>query len=777
MFEVRQRWYVCVTNNQFVWLNYFGSLWFFGLISGISVLQLTRFTVLLVASCAFGYWFLRVLQFDLASQYLRFGLAMVLGFIAVALLMIFRGESELFRSIPFAVLVVLLGLISGIPVPKQTRSQFPNHDVNKDERTFLSGWLLAATALILSQGWTWAVTTIPAFATLQALTWWRSRRRITAFLKGASLSLVLLYVTVGTTRLQAHQWWGYRASGMPDPDVQFAESSVNSIIAFGLSNNIFFDGVENRYHFLSFAWLAGVFSAIGEVPFAASAILGPVTIALTFVTLLLGLFLAAGRTVRSAMVRCTLVTTLWVSSIPLVGFWLPYSTSHNFSILILVAAAAVLMHGLRSGQLVLFGIYASAATLSKASLVGPVGLISALATIHYGVVVRRAKRAVGFALAASAVVAIFVWHYRPVSAAESSETFRPYFAVGELLGQKGFGPPSDGLVGQIISTTVFLALCLVVVHAGKSHPRHAIVRLHPTAIPTIAGSASIVAGCLYVDAAESSHYLVAAGFALVLVPVQLLAEPMRELRTKPNWRLFGGALLIGMVVALCRTIFNTDSNFFLYSIAAVTVVCVVAIRRERRAERSQDSAGLSMAAIAIFLPVVAVNAISNLEQLRQSREVEWNGFELPAGDKDLQELFEWVRNNTPEKSVMLSSRQCNFGYQRFNTDLPQLFNFGAPCSQIYSLTSALTGRAQYFEGHYPLLPPVTAEERTRRYSLADTFFSSPTIQSAEGLRLDGVDFVVVESITTGISEVSRLGGIVFRNQAGYVIDLQEIVGA
>jgi len=748
-----------------------GSVLVFGLLCGVPMPVLLRFQFSLIVQGILGVALLETLRVQTKSEHLRVGLAMAIGSITIGALVLLRGEVSILQKWSTPVEILTLALVAGLQIWRRRSSINSERPTTASEFSWVSVCQVAGASLLLNQAWPWLLGwTIAMIATAFGLS------RIGDRAPRAAIAVVSVTVPIFAyvSRFwRIDQWWGFRASGMPDPDIQFLESSMNSVGLFGFSNTIFFDGFRYTYHVFSFAWLNGLSEMTSAPPFQVSAILGPITVAVLLMQLIFGFIIERGGSQLDGVLGCFAVAVLWVGSVPLVGAWSPYSFSHNYSLLILTCLVAIVVPSGRRQSLLLIGVFSIAATLSKASLLPIVLVVVSAAWLLGGNKSPRRISFAGFAVVFATTVGVFVWHFRPLQVVSGGEVHTPKLGVGGLLAGKGFGPPDENLATRVILVVVFLALLLALSLANRPRgdTRDKGVPWRKLSPETAGGVAAVLAGCLLIDGAESISYVMASGVLLLQLPSFLSMTRTVGLISDDRKLIVLLSLFSAVTLVAAREVWSVNSLPFVTSLALVLAVVSAGVFTRTQLAPRYKMRALSLVIVIAFGTLSLATAVRSFSEISFWKRWVWQPYELPGGDPATRELLHWIRANSPEDAMVVGTRHCNYGYQRFNSGEPAYFNFGANCNQIYSLTSALTARVQYFEGHYPLLPPVPLEERNRRIAIADAFIGAPSRESAEVLWADGVDFVIVENITTGISELASSFGIVFRNDAGYIIDM------
>jgi hypothetical protein len=628
--------------------------------------------------------------------------------------------------------------------------------------------------ILLSQGWgwlipwAWAFTVVAVFLRLSKST---SAKRIASILFVGAVTVSYSFAD----RLRSEQWWAFRFQALPDPDVQFVASSANSVGLFGWSDNIFFGGYRYSYHIFSFAWINGTSGGLGLGPFEFSAVVANVYLAAIFTLLTFGIIFQYGQRSQAAWAVTIIIASFWADPVPLLQVWNPFSLSHNYSVILFFAVVALFTSPSDKRSWLLIALLSTTAVLSKASMLITLGMLLVSAFLFWRSKVDDPRTLTVGALGTLAVVAaVFVFHYQPLAVLEEASTVvSPSLSVGGVLGSRGFGPEADSVFGSIVIAIVFGLFLYVCFYAPSRERSNNIQKYAVVSSITLSSLGTLAAGLILSDESQSSNYYIAVAVGALTLGLGIrAAESIFDLKKMASRRnlVILGFCLAGLILV---DLVGQDSWIFVACLFVLTCAAVFADRKSVSLRRGELQLLLLMS-IAIF--ALAIPAWKKISDSYSTRNVTFADYELPGGGPNLREVLLWVRDNTPRDSVVLNSRLCNFGYDRVNNGRKNEYHFGAECYRGWSLTSAITARRNFFEGHYPLVPLISERDRAERYALADAFLSNPNAATATALNKAGVDFVIMETEMTGMSEVGTYPGVVFRAAGGYVVQLSNTLG-
>lgn len=743
-----------------------GATGILGLLGGLSPWSVIKVCLILALQIVAGLYLLRRCQLVLNSV-LEISLAAVIGSVLVGMWALLRGSADVLHGVPPVAGSGVFGLLGAFCLLRQSKN--PSIAIDITTRADFFGPLVSAS-ILLSQGWGWLVPSAwVLLGVAVSLRWLKPAwTRYVACLVLIG-SVIVGYVFAG--HLRTEQWWGLRFGFLPDPDVQFVESSANSVGLFGWSDNIFFRGFRYGYHIFSFAWINGSSEGLGLSPFVFSAVIAHIYLAILLSMLVFGIIIQFGKSSQAAWIVTLILAALWADPIPLLQIWNPFSLSHNYSLVIVISVVAILATATAKASWLLIALLSIAAVLSKASTLVTIELLLIGSTLYRQSLLNKSRMTLLWPLGtASLVVVVFLVHYQPFGVLKDvSNVVSPTLRIGGILGARGFGPPTGSVLTSIVVLFVFGLFIHVFLYVPRRE-RHD-EKKHAVILKTLSLSSlgTLVAGLSVSDESQSSNYYIstALGMLVVGLGIRVPSTFSNELRSAPS-KYF--TVLVAGIAAMTVIHFMRRDSFifvmFLFAACTLPIIGRFAVTLNRPVLQL-----LILVSMAIY--TLTIPASGRIADSVAAKNPVLSDYEYPGGGSDLRDLLLWVRNHTPRDAVVLNSRLCNFGYDRINNGRANEYHFGAACYRGWSLTSALTARSNFFEGHYPLVPLIPTEVRTERYALADAFLSNPNADSAAALNEAGVDFVIMETEMTGMREVGAFPGVVFRSSGGYVINLND----
>jgi len=484
------------------------------------------------------------------------------------------------------------------------------------------------------------------------------------------------------------------------------------------------------------------------------------------------------------------VAALWGDKIALLKIWHPFSLSHNYALGILVAVVVLMQAQISKRQTPLLIGLSVASVLAKASLVVPISaLLMGRIAMRQGD--SRSTQRWGYASALVAMVLVFLVQFQAIArlwptSGEPKSITKPRLGFGEILGQAGFGPPKVGGFWALVVCGSFVMSALVTTGAlgrGQELPQQD-VRWRRLVI--VSGIFTLVFGLMVNDETESADYSISFGILLLTIGGFLGVSTERvELRSRPVARTRFGVLIFAALVAYFWALGRSDSIRFVVSLGSLAVVALLTITMAPPGrKRNMRSAQVAASALALNLCITfgSVN-----EALRASITPDrWSDYELIGGGPELRSLLLWVRNNTPATSTIATVRQCNYGYEKvvgfvlkvddeeYRVRARSSFVSSSPegrakgCAPWWTLTSALTARAQFVESYAVALPYA---ETSRRLMIVNAWIRNPDEVHRQKLMAENINYVIVERQVPNADNIVGVSGIVFKNQAGSVVAL------
>lgn len=748
-------------------LGLFGATGILGLLAGLGAWSVVKACLILALQIVAGLYLLRRSQLVLNSV-LEISLAAVIGSVLVGLWALLRGSVDALHGVPPVAGSGVIGLLGAFCLLRQSKNSSIATDLTT--RADVLGPLSSAL-ILLSQGWGWLVPSAWVFfGVAVSLRWFKPAW--TRYVAGLVLigSVIVGFIFAG--HLRTEQWWGLRFGFLPDPDVQFVESSANSVGLFGWSDNIFFRGFRYGYHVFSFAWINGSSEGLGLSPFEFSAVIAHIYLAILFPMLVFGILIQLGKSAKTAWLVIIVLSALWADPIPLLQIWNPFSLSHNYSLVIVISIVAMLAIATAKRNWLLIALLSIAAVLSKASTLVTIELLLIGSTLYRQSLLNKSRSPLALPLGTASLVAVvFLVHYQPFGVLkDSSNVVSPTVDLGGILGSRGFGPPTGSALTSIVVLIVFglfIHVCFYIPRRERDDEnRNAFI----LKILSLSSLGTLVSGIGISDESQSSNYYISTALGLLVlgVGIRVPNTSFNDLRSAPSKYFM--VFVVGISVMTMIHFMRRDSIIFVAFLFTVASTLLIVSRIVVTLNRPVVQL-LILVFIAVF--TLAIPASRRIADSVAAKDHVLSDYEYPGGGSDLRDLLLWVRNHTARDAVVLNSRLCNFGYDRINNGRINEYNFGAKCYRGWSLTSALTARSNFFEGHYPLVPLIPNEVRAERYALADAFFSNPNADSAAALIEAGVDFVIMEAEMTGMSEVATFPGVVFRSAGGYIIQLND----
>lgn len=755
-------------------------------LSGVGPLELLLIGTMLYLQIQIGYAVLGISGFMGSCGFLDCGIAIVTGSTIIGTLAWLRGTFDFLHPVAPFILTLTAAIFALFYNAKQLRQK----KVQNTESILVGSVAICSAALLcLTYAWGWLAPWLLISLTLLVLVLVAKEEQFRKWATALALSTAVLLAPLANP-LRANQWWGIRRGVLPDPDTQFVESAVNSVGLFGSSDNIFGTGYPFRYHILGFAWINGLAGGLKITPFVVSAIVAPIVLCLTLFFLLYGLLKRSGQTLMFASLTTVAVAALWGDRVALLKIWHPFSLSHNYALGILVAVIVLMQAQVSKRQTPLLIGLSVASVLAKASLVVPISaLLMGRIAMRQGD--SRSTQRWGYASALVVVVLVFIVHYQAIgrlgpTSGEVESLFKQKLGFGEILGQNGFGPPKVGGFLALGVCGSFVMSALVTTGAlgrGQNLPQQDLLwrRLF-----IVSGIFTLVFGLMVNDALESADYSISFGILLLTIGGFMGVSTERvELRSLPVARTLFGVLIFATLVAYFWALGRSDSIRFVVSLGSLAVVALLTITMAPPGRRrNMRSAQVAASALALNL---CITFGSVEEAMRASHSPDrWGDYQLIGGGPELRSLLLWVRDNTPATSTIATVRQCNYAYEEvvgfdlkvddeeYRVRTRSSFVSSSPegrakgCQPWWTLTSALTARPQFVESYTVTLP---YSETSRRLMIVNAWLRNPDEANRQELMAENIEYVIVERQVPYAENIVGVSGIVFKNQAGFVVAL------
>lgn len=638
--------------------------------------------------------------------------------------------------------------------------------------------VIGVSFLYLGRDFRWANVAFVGACAIALGLFSRANRTLRIVLGCVGVAIVVLAVVSRT------QYWWFVTN-----DHQWFEAIGQTTIAFGPNDVLGANATLGyQYHFLTYAWTAGLGSILHAQEFVILARVAPVLCAvLLSVTVwsLLGRLKNVSYPVRFLVAGC----------LPLLFDYSYTSPSHVFGM-----AQLIMLMWLLTGPIVkaqpAFGIALGvllglSLALTKVSAAPPavLGAASVVIIAHLQRDSDRWQRsALGFGVVFSvgAYVLTQLLNSRTSRQANTSVVFGFARERTADLQQLGYGP--GGILASLLVTSAFILPPVAAVFLFRRRVSLDFDdRLLWFSLP------SIPYVCLLAVASGnfSIGYFVTSGIYVLYVPMLCVMADTLERRARRFQLLgfLGTSCLIGLGIERLRPFVNggTDrevvirSLLYAYWIPAFVIVFAAAAILRMRRSKIYRPASLMSSAVTLSVMIAVSVSVMNVDRLSKGPDLKDSESAIAVGRADQRDVGEWLRTNLPVDAVIASNHFCGeqcTGSDWFARDVSLMgdgFQLGrTPTGYggsdfflvIYSNRRFLVQSPTYL-----LTAGVPPELLADRIDASTQFADDPGAATLARLRELDVSYFVVDKRSTTVRDYSRVGEVVHENSGFIVVRL------